>query len=762
MVVIEDYVDDNNDDDKDETPISSVPDEEKKKADSNDIIIVESKHELTALQQEGLDRLCDACGLGPRLQPQNQQQRLPLKRCSVCHQAWYHDRTCQKDHFPIHKKVCQKLVLKQKKQQQQQQQANDNDTATTSSTTAEDTTALSSSMSSNVCRVEESTEEENTKKGRFLVANQDLPYGTVIGPRNTGTRNTGTGNTGTGNTKDESSSLQSKKKKADDDDDPNNNNHNHWKPIVAPVLLDNHRLHRCVVCFGMIDNNIHASDAKQQQLPSPDQYYYPTRLCSDACRRASACFLPSETQAIAHIYQNNPPSTRPPMILPTAVLLYRLMHAMDRDTSGKIKATLAQLQSERPNATTNDDDDDANATANANANSSSPGERQQQEVAHQEAVCSTAWIMMRASSMPLWHLDDVHALLQQVKLNGFSVCTAESVALGIGIYTSAAASSTSTVLPPVAPNLINHHCLPNLLQTFEYGVVGQFSSLRLTVCAVHGIAAEEELTLSYIDNTMPRRLRRERLSQDYGFVCRCSACGQDGDNQYDDLHVTGYKCPQHKTCPNGILRFSNHHQPPQCHICQTTLSTQESSSSPIMQVVLDQLQRDIQSIEIDEANVAALDKAYQSAKQKCIPSSWYVQEAGERLLQALLDALGSVSSNPALLQTNNPQAAAQKQYALAAQAFQLTEELLPPHVSSSSSSKSVAQKKEQLLTATGDSSRILREVLLLYKSIKLRLFLNIHPQQAMQELEQIVLPTCATFFPSQHEICKQIVQDMCL
>jgi len=57
------------------------------------------------LEEEGTLRFCDCCGEIPR--KTEDMIPIPLKRCSNCHHAWYHDRKCQKEHYQEHKKECQ-------------------------------------------------------------------------------------------------------------------------------------------------------------------------------------------------------------------------------------------------------------------------------------------------------------------------------------------------------------------------------------------------------------------------------------------------------------------------------------------------------------------------------------------------------------------------------------------------------------------------------------------------------------------------------
>ncbi|XXG98938.1 hypothetical protein Hte_005271 [Hypoxylon texense] len=64
---------------------------------------------------------------------------------------------------------------------------------------------------------------------------------------------------------------------------------------------------------------------------------------------------------------------------------------------------------------------------------------------------------------------------------------------------------------------INHSCIPNAAWTW------QPESQALEVCASQDIAADEEITISYIITISSYRSRAVQLA-DYGFECRCRAC----------------------------------------------------------------------------------------------------------------------------------------------------------------------------------------------------------------------------------------------
>lgn len=55
--------------------------------------------------------MCDGCGRPPFVV---NDQTIPLKRCSHCHQAWYHNIDCQRRHYKTHKVNC--VPLKQRQQ----------------------------------------------------------------------------------------------------------------------------------------------------------------------------------------------------------------------------------------------------------------------------------------------------------------------------------------------------------------------------------------------------------------------------------------------------------------------------------------------------------------------------------------------------------------------------------------------------------------------------------------------------------------------
>ena len=68
---------------------------------------------------------------------------------------------------------------------------------------------------------------------------------------------------------------------------------------------------------------------------------------------------------------------------------------------------------------------------------------------------------------------------------------------------------------------INHSCQPNAQASRSDDDPNSFA----VIVAKEGICAGDEITISYIDESLPYEERQEAL-QDYGFVCHCPLCQQ--------------------------------------------------------------------------------------------------------------------------------------------------------------------------------------------------------------------------------------------
>lgn len=67
--------------------------------------------------------------------------------------------------------------------------------------------------------------------------------------------------------------------------------------------------------------------------------------------------------------------------------------------------------------------------------------------------------------------------------------------------------------------LINHSC--------EYNAVVGFDGPELYIKAVRPIAKDEQIFISYVDTTYPKRIRQKELRERYFFTCQCEKCSSD-------------------------------------------------------------------------------------------------------------------------------------------------------------------------------------------------------------------------------------------
>ncbi|KAG5489854.1 hypothetical protein GH5_00737 [Leishmania sp. Ghana 2012 LV757] len=71
--------------------------------------------------------------------------------------------------------------------------------------------------------------------------------------------------------------------------------------------------------------------------------------------------------------------------------------------------------------------------------------------------------------------------------------------------------------------LFNHSCEANL--NVQYSAVNDET---LTVVGLRDVKADEELTISYIDASLPLAVRQQQLFEHYHFECRCTRCIAQG------------------------------------------------------------------------------------------------------------------------------------------------------------------------------------------------------------------------------------------
>jgi SET and MYND domain-containing protein len=84
--------------------------------------------------------------------------------------------------------------------------------------------------------------------------------------------------------------------------------------------------------------------------------------------------------------------------------------------------------------------------------------------------------------------------------------------------------------------MLSHECVPN--------AVFATRSKKILLFAIKPIAKDEEITISYIEDYYPTRLRQNALRTNRGFACCCQYCIERPDR------ARAFRCPD---CNNGVV-----------------------------------------------------------------------------------------------------------------------------------------------------------------------------------------------------------------
>jgi hypothetical protein len=348
---------------------------------------------------------------------------------------------------------------------------------------------------------------------------------------------------------------------------------------------------------------------------------------------------------------------------------------------------------------------------------------------HARGVIAVAMGMLQCSDLSLssqyrpsmeYLIDMVH----RIKVNGFSIFYEKDFeTCGVGLYST--------------PSFMNHSCRANALQTFVFRLA---SPPYLCLTAFRDIAQNQEICISYTDTSCPSHLRRQRLEKEYHFLCTCEACDNNSDLQ-NDSKTMGIRCLNcRKNKSSSVIRADRGMAPSRpVYKCSECNSTDFESTFRQLRAFEKEVSDDRLFSSVNNSSKDLLH-TYQKLQKLCYTNSWYVQEAGDRLLQEYLHMLPMLVGDPAQ----------EQQTAWAA--LKLGEELLLGNNSAQSSSSSssstvmpVAQTKIEFLS----TSSFLRVQHLRHMVAKLRLFLVPDPRQSIQELQE-VLSSLQPYFTKDH------------
>ena len=443
-----------------------------------------------------------------------------------------------------------------------------------------------------------------------------------------------------------------------------------FQPIVPPVLMASTRGTRCAHCFGS-GANLMLDGPPPQMRPLLHQFC--SNRCMNACRdrareeeMAAFQFVNRQSQQL----QDHP--SKVASIGPTALLLYRLICHMiktDSDCLSDMESHIDELEG----ADDQDEKDFIRTTAMA---------------AKGLFMCSRmATFAQNSSGIGSEVIDENYLLsaVSKIATNAFTVCDGEGSSLGFGLYLAAA--------------VINHSCEPSLVQTFQYGgTENKPPSLLLTTC--RSVADRDQLCIAYTDSRAPAKRRREILLTGYKFLCTCSRCENADSGDDDDDTVTNDTKQKRRDEAFAMVERTLARDKP---AAPASGATDTSLSSPTLK---------------------ELQEAYRSMKQCCATESYYVQEAGEALVQALLDRIAEAESEG-------------QQRELCSKALAVLEEL--------------EEKKNDRCTELCPLPSLIRR----YKIAKLQIFLVHDPRPALMMLQD-VHSDLLVYFPRDHELIRDL------
>lgn len=490
-----------------------------------------------------------------------------------------------------------------------------------------------------------------------------------------------------------------------------------WEPLILPVLHEEQRTSRCALCFGQLPPQPSNSICSFDLLAPQKKSLYQLLFCSTSCRGAASQngLKREELDCRSFLKRIHGQGHKPPRIFSTAIILYRILIREHRqqhsDDASHIPDQVRALQS-KPRR------------ENSNVINNDTIDVEDHDNYHTRGVIAIAMGMLQCSDLSLssqyrpsmeYLIDMVH----RIKVNGFSIFNEKDFeTCGVGLYST--------------PSFMNHSCRANALQTFVFRLA---SPPSLCLTAFRDIAQNQEICISYTDTSCPSHMRRQRLEKEYYFLCTCEACDNNSDLQ-DDSKTMAIRCLD--CCKNkssSVIRADRGMAPSRpVYKCSECNTTDFESTFRHLRAFEKAVSDERFSNSANSSN--ELHHTYQKLQKLCYTNSWYVQEAGDRLLKEYLHKLPMLVGDPAQ----------EQQTAWAA--LKLGEELLLGNDAQSSSSSTVVpvvQTKIEFLS----TSSFLRVQHLCHKVAKLRLFLVPDPRQSIQELQEI-LSSLQPYFSKDH------------
>ncbi|KZT66576.1 SET domain-containing protein [Daedalea quercina L-15889] len=164
-----------------------------------------------------------------------------------------------------------------------------------------------------------------------------------------------------------------------------------------------------------------------------------------------------------------------------------------------------------------------------------------------------------------------------IELEPYGIKSTADLVDVISRFTTNAFTLTSYTLDPIGVAVspvaafINHSCDPNAVIVFpRISDAPHTEEPKMNLVAIKPIAPEDEVTISYIDVTLPRELRQKELKETYNFECKCTLCSTQ---QHEDPR-TAMLCP--KRCGGIRPAPMNDSVSPPCKKCKATTANLDS------------------------------------------------------------------------------------------------------------------------------------------------------------------------------------------
>ena len=386
-----------------------------------------------------------------------------------------------------------------------------------------------------------------------------------------------------------------------------------FQSIVPPVLVASDRQSRCSVCF--------------QSLTTILQIGNIFNYCSMRCKQKGGTFDSKLMQCFE--YSSVVSKSRAEQICtPVTILVFRilsLLHSEEIMAVSVLSKRKARQAMDQLTANDNNDDNDEDMILNLSDD----------ELKYRQHVARNALLLYHNThevSEHMFTVDQVITITSQIIYNGFSITNGEQQTIGTGLYTSV--------------SIINHSCMPNLVQTFAYGNEGETPTLLLTSC--ESISKNDECFIAYTNVLDVYEKRRDFLRREYKFLCDCYRCTQsisrrknqqtafvekesigiekDYDSMSEVLFCSTKNCNEYcfdyripKCCKNCRCENAFH----------VSLTQREEGMNIISQ-------RDKKSSKYSDR----MENARESLKLICHKKSWYNIESGEILVDCLLTQIG--------------------------------------------------------------------------------------------------------------------------